>query len=166
MKSLKSKKYYSSKQETTIANLLDWKVVSGSGSRDLHPGDVESEEWLGECKTHETTGNNIVFYSSVWKKISDEASFKYKFPVLFVDDGSQRASDTWCMFMQEPPVEHKIVDDVVPVVGKNIRFSSYYLHFRKKEHDNTIPVMFRVTWNKEVVFISEFNDFVKMFGRG
>ena len=87
---MKGKKYYSNKQETTVASYLGWSVVTGSGSRSTLPGDIQSDEWLGECKTHETTGHKIIFYHSVWTKLQDEAISKYKFPALFVDDGSQK----------------------------------------------------------------------------
>ena len=95
-----STKYFSSKQENAIAKYLDWSVVSGSGSRQCCPGDIESSGWLGECKTHEKSGHRIVFQKSVWSKIAVEAMSKFKLPALFTDDGSQDINHTWCMIPQ------------------------------------------------------------------
>lgn len=92
-----STKDFSSLQEKRIANYLGWKVVSGSGSRPCAPGDVKSDNWLGECKTHVTVWNTWTFLDSVWKKLSDEAMSQFKFPALFVDDGSQQIEMTWCL---------------------------------------------------------------------
>ena len=36
-----------------IADHLGWSVVTGSGSRSTHPGDVESDEWLEEPESDE-----------------------------------------------------------------------------------------------------------------
>lgn len=91
-------KDYSSKQEHMIADYLGWSVVSGSGSRNFNPGDVRSTNWLGECKTHTEPQDQIVFYKSVWNKIQQEALSVFKQPVLFVDDGTQKISHTWCVF--------------------------------------------------------------------
>lgn len=94
-----SNKTYSDKQEKMIADYLDWKQVSGSGARPHAAGDIEGDTWLGECKTHTSSGNKILFDIKVWNKIVDEASSKFKSPAYFVDDGSQKISRTWVMFM-------------------------------------------------------------------
>ena len=93
----KSKKDSSKLQESSIANFLGWKVVSGSGSR-FEPGDISSDNWLGECKTHVEGGHRIEFHKNVWEKIKIEAMSKFKMPVYFVDDGSQSLKHTWVMF--------------------------------------------------------------------
>lgn len=93
-----STKDYSSKQESMIADYLGWKVVAGSGAAKCHPGDIIGDGWLGECKTHQTTGHNIFFSQSVWKKILEEANKEHRSPVLFTDDGSQKSNRTWCIF--------------------------------------------------------------------
>lgn len=90
-------KYFSSKQEHTIADYLGWSVVVGSGARDFHPGDIISEDFLGECKTHTAPKNKITITKSVWCKIQMEAESKFKRPVLFVDDGTQSIKNTWCV---------------------------------------------------------------------
>lgn len=91
-----TKKEASSKQEHRIAAALGWKVTSGSGARAFYPGDVSSDVWLGECKTHVDL-SPVLFYFSVWEKICDEAASQFKRPVLFIDNGSQQLSKTWCI---------------------------------------------------------------------
>lgn len=93
-----TRKEASSKQERLVANMLGWRVVSGSGARPTHVGDITSDDWIGECKTHVNPGHRILFDASVWKKIKDEANSKFKYPVLICDDGSQTIEYTWCMF--------------------------------------------------------------------
>jgi hypothetical protein len=90
-------KDYSIKQEKMIADYLGWDCVVASGARPCHPGDVASDYWLGECKTHVKPNSKIAFVFREWQKICEEAMSKGKFAVLFVDDGSQQASTTWCM---------------------------------------------------------------------
>ena len=62
--------------------------MSGSGARPLHPGDIVSEYWLGECKTHTSRCELWVFHFDVWAKICEEAQSQFKHPVLFVDNGT------------------------------------------------------------------------------
>lgn len=91
-------KYYSAIQESSVAKFLDGKVVTGSGSRATHPGDIELGDWLCECKTHLAPKNYILFKQSEWRKICDEATSKFKHPVLIVDNGSQDLKFTWCLY--------------------------------------------------------------------
>ena len=90
-------KYYSDKQEKLISSMLGWSVVSGSGSRSCHPGDVTNRYWLGECKTKTSVSKTISFSFNHWNKICGEATAMKKVPALFVDDGSQTASSTWVL---------------------------------------------------------------------
>lgn len=90
-------KYFSNKQEIMISEYLGWKQIGGSGSRPFAPGDVNSYHWLGECKTHDTAQPNIVFFKKHWLKICEEAWSKNRYPVLFVDDGTQSSANTWVM---------------------------------------------------------------------
>ncbi len=94
-----STKDFSTKQEQMIADYLGWSRVVGSGARPTLTGDIVADEWLGECKTHTTSGHRILFDSKVWNKIVSEASAKFKQPAYFVDDGSQKDIRTWVMFM-------------------------------------------------------------------
>ena len=91
-------KDFSSKQEKAIAEYLDWAVVAGSGAAACYPGDVISDDWLGECKTHITPNQKLFFSYTVWNKIQQEAIAKHRYPVLITDTGTQRLKDTWCLF--------------------------------------------------------------------
>ena len=93
-----TKKQASDKQEKAIAKYLGWKQVKGSGARPTFTGDVESSTWLGECKTHVTPNHKIHFEVKVWKKICEEATAKFRSPVYFSDDGSQKLEKTFVMF--------------------------------------------------------------------
>lgn len=93
----KNNKYYSNRQETMIAKYLGWSQVVGSGSRPFTPGDINSSQWLGECKTHDTERSNIIFNKYHWLKISEEAVAKNRYPVLFTDNGTQLYENTWVM---------------------------------------------------------------------
>lgn len=92
-----SAKYYGCRQETLIASYLGWDVVSGSGARDFHPGDIISDRFLGECKTHISKQDKIYFDADVWEKIQNEAMSKFRVPILFTDNGSQSIEHTWCI---------------------------------------------------------------------
>ena len=157
-----STKYYSSKQEKMIADHLRWSVVTGSGSRSTHPGDVESDEWLGECKTHKGPGHKIKFDHNVWKKIVDEAASKYKFPVLFVDDGSQTMRHTWCMFSTSPSVPCLSTNYLLPIKS-NIIFDSDTMMIHRRSIQTDEPVIYVVKFSSKVLFVSTFEDFVEMF---
>jgi len=92
-----SKKESSNKQEKMVADYMGWKVVKGSGSRPFAPGDVNSYNFLVECKTHIDEQESIIFYKKHWKKISEEALSKHKYPVLITDNGTQKSNNTWVM---------------------------------------------------------------------
>ena len=92
-----STKEFSIKQEKMVASYMGWKVVTGSGSRPFTPGDVNSYDFLVECKTHMTVQDRIVFHKQHWDKISEEALSKHRCPVLITDDGTQKSDSTWVM---------------------------------------------------------------------
>lgn len=93
----KPTKYYSSRQEHMVADYLGWDVVSGSGARDFNPGDIRSDDFLGECKTFTKESDTIYCYHKVWDKISKEAMAVFRKPILFVDNGTQNVVNTWCI---------------------------------------------------------------------
>lgn len=124
----KPTKYYSTIQENTIADFLGWKVVSGSGARDLSPGDVIGETFLGECKTHTKKVDKIVFFADVWRKICEESSSRFRYPALFVDNGTQQLSDTWVLTVAHGVNLAKCTKYKLPVaVDVNISFEPEYL---------------------------------------
>ena len=119
-------KFYSSKQEKLVADYNVWEVVSGSGAR-FQPGDVRSAVWLGECKTHSESDHKILFERKVWDKICREAMSQLRAPVLFVDDGSQSISQTWCMIpvSKVPVTDPAVVASPFPhPVRVNVTLSS------------------------------------------
>lgn len=162
-------KDFSSKQEKMIADYLGWSVVSGSGAAACFPGDVISDEWLGECKTHVERGQKILFNKKVWDKICDEAMVKRRFPVLFTDDGSQKSGKTWCLFASK----HLDFSECRPVMplclcklhgqGKNISFDHSEMldlyNQEQKEFPERIQV-FLGSWNtKEDVVVVPLETF-------
>lgn len=157
-----SNKYFSGKQERIIASALGWSVVPGSGARSLHPGDIQSDEWLGECKTHTKPGNKITFYKNVWDKIVDEAISRYKFPALFVDDGSQKIENTWVLYNTMPPAD--VIYCGYPFTVKtNISFESLDMMNHRKEMGTTKSVVYPLQWYNKFVYISNLKDFIDMF---
>jgi len=84
-------------QEKMIANYLGWDVVSGSGARPHHPGDIKSDEWLGECKTHMKEVSIIHFDFRVYNKLMNEAMSQMRKPVLFVDNGVSDSRNTYVL---------------------------------------------------------------------
>jgi len=157
-----SNKYYSDRQEKMIASFLGWSVVSGSGARSTLPGDIRSEDWLGECKTHDSVGHKINFKKSVWKKIEDEASSKFKFPALFVDDGSQTKKHTWVMFKILPVGEYQLVK-YPNTIKDNILFDSLSMLEHRKSVDSFSPVVYDLSDDVSLKFISTLEDFAYLF---
>lgn len=148
-------KDYSIKQEKLIAEYLGWKCVVASGARACHPGDIKNDTWLGECKTHVTTGNRIKFIYKEWAKICEEAMSKFRFPVLFVDDGSQKEVATWCM------VNAKViaVDDqptIEQVVAKSSLFVSEAM---MAECDQSLDKMLKFNFNGDTVLVMRLATF-------
>lgn len=148
-------KDYSSKQEKMIADYLGWECVVASGARDCHPGDIITDNWLGECKTHVTTGNRIKFMFRDWDKIIEEATSKFKFPVLFADDGSQKEQNTWCMLdSKTAPIENIPVN--TRVVAKKSLFLSTDL---MTACDNCSQKMLRFDFNGRYVLVMRLSTF-------
>ena len=134
----KPTKYYSTIQENTIANFLGWKVVSGSGARDLSPGDIIGESFLGECKTHVKPTDTIAFFADVWKKICEEASSRFKYPALFVDNGTQSIEDTWVVTLPHSVNITRCTKYKLPIiVDVNISFKLDYLESIVKQINST-----------------------------
>ena len=82
-------KHYSDKQETIVAEYLGWKRVSASGARPFNKGDIVSDSWLCECKTHTAHVDSIKILKSVWSKLKSESMSCKKRPILILDDGTQ-----------------------------------------------------------------------------
>lgn len=141
-----STKDFSSKQEKKLANCLGWSVVSGSGAAACHPGDIESDSWLGECKTHVTPGHSISFSKSVWEKIKNEAFSKCKAPVLFVDDGSQEPCNTWCMMPANKITSNCVLHTLSVKAGKSITQPHLTLTESVKKYSEECPEKIHVLY--------------------
>jgi hypothetical protein len=55
----KATRFYSSKQEKSVAKNLNGKVNKNSGATLLEKGDVQLDNWLIECKTKTTDSDSI-----------------------------------------------------------------------------------------------------------
>lgn len=164
---MESTKVHSSAQESMIAKFLGWSVVSGSGASNCHPGDLISDEWLGECKTHISPGKRIQFNFKVWSKICEEASSKFRYPVLFVDDGSQKLANTWVMFPYHLASCPNIRIVTTEITGKsNLSFDhsdmlTTYVEHQECSDDLTV---LSVVVNGKRVGICPISSFKRMFG--
>ena len=161
-----STKDFSSKQEAAIAKILGWKVVSGSGSRACHPGDIESDIWLGECKTHTEQVDHIEFRIDHWVKIFQEASSKFKHAVLFTDDGTQNLSRTWCVFSTRVTLPK--IAKVFPYKKKfrtniKMKYDDVGKAYTEAFDGSNNPV-FEVELEKGKLYFCSLNDFMEMFG--
>lgn len=82
-----------------------------------------SDDWLGECKTHVSSGHPITFDRKVWAKLRDESATRFKHPALFVDDGSQLITHTWCMFpISTFDLSEHITEPYAKSIQQNITF--------------------------------------------
>ena len=153
-----STKDFSNIQEHKVAEFLGWNIISGSGSRACRPGDIYSNQWLGECKTHIDSGHKIEFKYSVWCKIADEAASKFKFPVLIVDDGSQRIDHTWCLIDMNISVPYgAIVKPLNISINKNIVISHDELMNHICTDKLTILCVKLKNYNLGICRLSDFN---------
>ena len=85
------------KQEHMVADFMGWSVVSGSGARPFKPGDITSDYFLVECKTHTERQDKICFRKTHWEKLSVESQSTSKIPILVTDNGTQISEYTWVM---------------------------------------------------------------------
>lgn len=169
-KDTEATRYFSDRQEKRIANALGWDVVSGSGNQDFHPGDLIGPNWLGECKTHVTSGQKIKFDLKVWQKICAEAESKFRYPALIVDDGTQVNSHAWVMFPIDA-VGHRDMEEIpwTLIVKTNVVFNGderkrSYLEVKEGFHLDDKHVVYRVPFNRTSVGVCPFDTFCAMFG--
>ena len=155
------------KQEHMVADYMGWSVVSGSGSRPFRPGDITSEHFLVECKTHIEPKDTITFRKSHWTKILTEASAKNKFPMLVTDNGTQTSSHTWVMIPMRiinNCTAPNLVDglDNTSRSGNTVIFNdltSKELYTKFKKADCISVFMYRWDVNDEYVAIMPLSEF-------
>lgn len=162
-----STKIFSTKQESKIASELGWDTVSGSGARPCAPGDVISDSWLGECKTHVESSKTIHFNHEVWDKIKAESVSRHRKPVLFTDDGTQSLDCTWCVCLSNSIENQNIY--VIPGTlsfKKNIGFDHLTQIADFKRTRRGTPEMFKgcafvysMKWNSDDIYLMPFESF-------
>ena len=162
----------SSKQEHMVADYMGWSVVSGSGSRPFRPGDITSEYFLVECKTHTEPKANITFKKSHWKKIQEEALAKDKFPILVTDNGTQTPLHTWIMIPMRI-INNCAIPNSVDGLNNTSRsgntvifddFMARQLYNSSTSHKTVTVFMYKWSTSDDYVAImtlSEFRDFYK-----
>lgn len=162
-------KDYSTKQENMVATSLGWRTVTGSGSRDFHKGDVVSELFLGECKTHVKISGKLIFYKSHWEKITKEAQESLRYPVLFTDNGSQKLNKTWCLYSNivnsHKEIEKFVESPFSSQVNLNIDIDlleSMYDYFSKQEKDRVVVLI--VNFNGTKLRLVPLTTFILLFG--
>lgn len=161
-------KYFSDRQEKMIAEYLGWHQVIGSGARPFTPGDVGSYAWLGECKTHDTEKSNISFLKSHWVKICEEAYSKHRRPILFKDNGTQRAENTWVMVTLNTfmPTTVNAISGLKNTSRKGLSFTFDLADAKHLYQANYIEGkfnVFKLVWNNQelaVMPLTVFKDFI------
>lgn len=168
---------FSNQQEKMIANFLNWSVVKGSGAVACYPGDVQSPKWLGECKTHAKAVSKVTFKKAVWKKICDEAAAKFRYPILFVDSGTQRVDDVWCLFPAYvlDPTTFKnqfifVYDDSIECthytfpIKQNIQLDPYLMKetYCSRDNNRLERCMFRTTFDSMPCMLCKLTVFQKL----
>ena len=158
----RSTKHYSSEQERIIAKYLGWKTVPASGAREFDKGDIISEDFIAECKTHTSVGHRIKFDFRVWKKLNNEAMSCMRTPVLFVDDGSQTIEGTWAaIHAKSIPLSSEL-----PLKSGDKAFlNSQSISFPYQSADNEVWI-FNVPNSKDKLAIMPLRTFRLMFTVG
>lgn len=76
--SAKPTRYYSKKQETSVASAINGKVQVNSGATDFKKGDVYNDLFLVECKTKVKTSDSISIKKDWVVKNNHERAFMGK----------------------------------------------------------------------------------------
>lgn len=69
-----STRYFSSRQEKSVAKALNGRVVANSGAPMFVGGDVTLDNWLVECKT-KTTPSESISIKKEWLEKNEEEAF-------------------------------------------------------------------------------------------
>lgn len=162
-----STKTYSNKQEKLIADYLGWEVVSGSGARNFNPGDIKSPQWLGECKTHISIVDRISVNYKVWIKIVNEAKSVFKFPALFIDNGSQNIDNTWVVCDYKKCCDNNIFIPDLFLHGHTnciFRHSKFKLSYNNLQKEQSLPIVCNLYMSDLVLGILSLSNFCRLFG--
>lgn len=74
----KPTRYYSSKQEKSIAKAVGGRQVANSGATAFDKADVKSENWLFEAKTKTTDSKTLTVHEDWFTKTNEETAFMGK----------------------------------------------------------------------------------------
>lgn len=165
---MEATKVFSIKQEQSIADELGWSRVAGSGAAPCAPGDVRSDEWIAECKTHVKPGEDVIFMLNHWQKIQEEGVSTHKYPVLFVDEGSQDLDRTWviCFAHSISPDEYQPFP-FPKIVKTNIKFNQQELKVdlgsREAEINYLRRAVYKLTWDNRKVLLMPFRTFQEVY---
>ena len=69
-----STRYFSSRQEKSVAKTIGGKVVPNSGAIQFGAGDVQLDDWLVECKT-KTSPSKSMSIQREWLEKNEEEAF-------------------------------------------------------------------------------------------
>lgn len=168
-----NKKDFSTSQEDKVAEFLGegFYRVSKSGANAFNPGDVSSESFIIECKTHTTKDFKIIFNRKVWDKIKQEAISQRKTPALVTDDGTQDITKTWVIMDAKmvPPTIKKFLatEQIVKYIGKatiSVPESElsdiYYRRFRDFNDDAIAYIGWDARTTVAIMPIQKFKDVI------
>lgn len=149
-----------------VASFLGWSKVAGSGAATCKAGDVISDKFLGECKTHETPGSKVTFRQDVWLKICDEAMVFGRIPVLIADDGTQQWRRTYCLLkpladMSVLPKNEFFVNAYKVKYKKQLNFDPDKLYAKMKKKDNCIYTVDWFDGTMLLMTLSTFKEFMQ-----
>lgn len=155
-------------QEYKISEYLGWAQVPASGSRPFNPGDIVTDHWLGECKTHIAYGCDVIFRGSVWNKIEREAMSTFKYPILFADTGWANLAETWCVVPSKMVNSARYIgvpEDHADRWKASIRFAheqlgTYYLEKNREYGNHPVVVSKLGSSNVAILPILYFKDFL------
>lgn len=71
----KPTRFYSNKQEKAVAKKIGGKQTANSGATAFSKGDVQTEEWLIECKTTTCTAKASFSIKKQWLEKNKEEAF-------------------------------------------------------------------------------------------
>ena len=84
----KPTRYYSKKQETTVAKTVGGKTTPNSGATPYDKGDVRTKLFTIECKTKTSDADSITIQKEWLKKLKDESLYmKTKYEALIFNFG-------------------------------------------------------------------------------
>lgn len=177
-----STKTFSNRQESMISEYLGWDKVAASGARNFHPGDIICDDWIGECKTRMDVKDDIIFYANQWLKICEESQGVFRYPALFVDNGSQSIEYTWVMYKSKNFLSQKKLcltldtsENLRKILHKKVHLkfnvrdlNRYYQDMIHKIEvsglDELLPVI-EIEFANEVVGLLPLHKFAEVFGK-